>query len=83
MALPVRVDDGLWIVETRLRFLRMRVDRRESLIRPPGDGLYVHSPTELAPERRASLAGRGRAADGAPASNLHGRPFREQQAKAA
>jgi hypothetical protein len=59
------VADNVWIVDgPAIRFgmpwPRMRFPTRMTIVRLPGDDLFVHSPTPLVPELRLELASAGR-----------------------
>jgi hypothetical protein len=49
------VADDLWVVEMPLRFMRIPVGRRMTVVRLGDGGLWLHSPAPLTDELRSSL----------------------------
>src|SRR5262245_36037695 len=70
------VADDLWIVDGPvirfgLPWLKLRFPTRMTLIRLPGDRLFIHSPTPLTPALRAEVAAKGTASWIVGPSRLH------------
>jgi hypothetical protein len=76
--MPRPIADGLWAVETPLRFRGLELGRRMAVIRLSGGELLVHSPAQLTPELHRALDELGPVRFVVPASFLHGHLFMEQ-----
>ena len=53
------IDDGIWVVETPLRFLGIPAGRRMTVVRLADGALWIHSPAELTPAVRSALESAG------------------------
>lgn len=70
----------LWVHETAVRLLGMWSPLRTTIVRLPGDRLWVHSPVPLTPTLRSELASIGSVAYLVEANNHHHRWLGEWQA---
>lgn len=71
-----RLDYGIWVAETPLRYF-VEMGRRMTVIDVGAGDLLLHSPAELTAELRGALDGLGRVRFVVAASNLHGHLFME------
>jgi hypothetical protein len=70
----------LWVHETAVRLLGMWSPLRTTIVRLPGDRLWVHSPVPLTPALKSELASIGSVAYLVEANNHHHRWLGEWQA---
>jgi hypothetical protein len=73
----IPVDDGLWVVETPLRFMGIPAGRRMAVVRLGDGGLWFHSPAPLTPELRAAIEGAGEPRAVVAPTAIHGHRFME------
>jgi hypothetical protein len=68
----------LWVAEARLRYARIEIGRRMTVIRLADDALWIHSPVQLDGQLQSELDRLGRVRFVVPASSLHGHLYMEQ-----
>jgi hypothetical protein len=74
------LDPELWVHETAVRSLGMWSPLRTTIVRLPGNRLWVHSPVPLSPALQSELASIGSVAYLVEANNHHHRWLGEWQA---
>jgi len=74
MTAPRPIDKDLWVIDDLMALpLGVRMPIRATVVRIAGGGLWVHSPTPLAPELAAALDALGPVGDLVAPSRLHHR----------